>query len=123
MQKIKSFGQRLKRLRENAGMTQREAAELCGIERKAIMQIESDTGYNPSIKTVFVIAEAFDVSIDYLLCRTDEKRYTGKKVEVPVEVNKYIFVPMVTKKYFNDRWNQIELEEKQSALEENNAIS
>lgn len=70
----------LKRFRKNLGLTQAEIADLLGIHRQAYQPYETGKT-TPSVKMIMKIADAFDVSTDYLLGRTD----TPKPVEVGAE--------------------------------------
>lgn len=66
------FGDRLKKLREDQGMTQYELAELLNVSRQSIGGYENDN-VDPGIDTLVKIANIFNISLDYLLCRTEEK--------------------------------------------------
>lgn len=66
------FGKRLKKLREDKGMTQGFLAELLNVSRQSIGGYENDN-VDPGIDTLVNIADVFNVSLDYLLCRTKEK--------------------------------------------------
>ena len=63
---MKDFGERLKALREKAGLSQRELARLAGIEAMQISRYERGVGY-PAVKTLIAIARTLDVGLDYLL--------------------------------------------------------
>lgn len=52
-------------LRAQAGLTERQLAELSGISKTQISQIESGKG-NPTIHTICALALALDVSPDKL---------------------------------------------------------
>lgn len=68
--KRKTFAERLKELREERGLTQRELSEVLKVHHTAIRNWEtrgSETNFSMLIK----IADFFDVSIDYLLGRVD----------------------------------------------------
>ena len=63
---MKVFAERLKELREEKEMTQREIAKILQIAQASYSRYEMNTG-EPSLETVVVIAKFFDVSTDYLL--------------------------------------------------------
>ena len=63
---MKDFGERLKALREKAGLSQRELARLAGIEAMQISRYERGVGY-PAVETLIAIARTLDVGLDYLL--------------------------------------------------------
>lgn len=64
------FGERLKSIRLHSGITQKEAANLFGITERAYQNYEINKS-NPNVSLLISIAEYFDVSIDYLVGRTN----------------------------------------------------
>lgn len=66
------FGSRLKALRESQGLTQNDLSTQLHIARTTITLYENDTN-QPDFKMLVQIADIFNVSLDYLLCRTEEK--------------------------------------------------
>ena len=62
-----SFGNNLKEIRKQRGITQEGLAELLGVSRQAISKWESDSGY-PETEKLIAISRELDVSLDYLLC-------------------------------------------------------
>ena len=63
---IMTFGEKLKKLRTDGGLTQDELAEKIYVTRTAISKWESDRGY-PNIDSLKAISKFFSVSIDLLL--------------------------------------------------------
>ena len=63
---IMTFGEKLKKLRTDNGLTQDEIAEKIYVTRTAISKWESDRGY-PNIDSLKAISKFFSVSIDDLL--------------------------------------------------------
>jgi transcriptional regulator with XRE-family HTH domain len=61
-----TFGEKLKKARIEAGYTQNELANKLTVSRAAIAKWESDRGM-PDVTNLKAIAEALNVSIDYLL--------------------------------------------------------
>lgn len=61
-----SFGEVLKGLREEKGVTQKEVARACGFTPTCICQLESGTR-NPTGSTIRELANYFDCSADFLL--------------------------------------------------------
>ncbi len=61
-----TFGEKLKKLRTDNGLTQDELAEKIYVTRTAISKWESDRGY-PNIDSLKAISKFFSVSIDDLL--------------------------------------------------------
>lgn len=66
------FGERLKLLRENQGMTQSELAISLNVSRQSVGGYENDF-VDPGMDILVKIADRFNVSLDYLLCRTNER--------------------------------------------------
>jgi transcriptional regulator with XRE-family HTH domain len=67
-----SFSRRFKQLRDEKGWTQEVAAEKLGVSRPTIAGYESEIKSRiPRKDTLQKIAEAFDVTIDYLLGNTN----------------------------------------------------
>ncbi len=62
----REIGQRIRALRMERGLTQQELADLIGISQNSISKIEPGLRV-PSIDTFLVLAELFDVSIDYIV--------------------------------------------------------
>jgi len=67
------FPTRLKQLRELHGVSQGDLANCCGIKRQQISNYELGQ-CKPSLDIAEKIADYFDVSLDYLLCRSKKKR-------------------------------------------------
>lgn len=61
---------RLRNVRENRGLTQRELARLCAIGENQINKYENGGG-DPSLANLKVIAKVLGVSTDYLLGLSD----------------------------------------------------
>ena len=64
-----TFGKRIKELRQERGLTQRQMAESFGITERNYQRYE--TANSPSNDTLIKLAAFFDVSTDYLLGRSD----------------------------------------------------
>jgi transcriptional regulator with XRE-family HTH domain len=72
------FRQRLAELRAKRGLTQAELAEKAAQPAAAISHFE--TGFRfPAGPTLIKLAEALEVSVDYLLGRTDDPEPVGPK--------------------------------------------
>ena len=64
---------RIRDLREDADLSQRQLAEAIGITQRKYSYVE--TGTQPLTDELLVrLADYYDVSIDYLLCRTDDPK-------------------------------------------------
>lgn len=64
------LAKRLKELRENRRIYQREIAEYLGLSFRGYQDYETDQS-EPKLKTLIAIADYYHVSIDYLVGRTD----------------------------------------------------
>ncbi len=61
-----SFGENLKNVRKQRGVTQEELAEILGVSRQRSRSGKSDSGY-PETEKLLVISKTLNISIDYLL--------------------------------------------------------
>lgn len=61
---------RLKELRKSKGITQIALQMQTGIEQALISKFESGERIPPT-ETLIILADFYNVSIDYILCRTD----------------------------------------------------
>lgn len=66
------FGDKLKQLRNSHNLTQKELGEKFNLSQRVIGYYEKNERF-PDQTTLLKIAEYFDVSIDFLLGRTDYK--------------------------------------------------
>ncbi len=86
-----SFGDRFKSLRIEKNMTQQQLADLFFTKKSSISRYENNIQL-PEIDTLRKFADFFEVSIDYLLCRSNLKNndmpsaaYLPKKtIELPI---------------------------------------
>lgn len=72
------IGQRIKQLREDSGMDQKELAKKVGILNASLSDYENDKS-EPSLKNAMKLAEALGVSIDFLV--KGEKEPLDKIIE------------------------------------------
>jgi transcriptional regulator with XRE-family HTH domain len=75
------FGKRLRILRDEKKLNQEEIAKLTGVDRSAVAKWETATSI-PNAETLDQLATYLDVSVDYLLGRTDtrqERRKTNRR--------------------------------------------
>ena len=61
---------RLKKLREEKGLTQKELAQALGLSSKSTITNYEQNDRDPDYETLIKIAKYFEVSIDYLLILT-----------------------------------------------------
>lgn len=74
------FGQRLKALRLEKGMTQQQLADFLDIEKSNISRFESGK-QSPSSDNRIKMAKLFNVSVDYMLGLSDHKSLDKEKSE------------------------------------------
>lgn len=67
-----NFSGRLKELRQQADISQKDLAALVGISARAFRFYESGER-EPNIATLITLADYFNVSLDYLIGRSDTK--------------------------------------------------
>ena len=75
-----SFGHKLKTLRKQRGLTQKELAEKLFLSQSSITRFEKDE-ILPTSETLSKIANYFDVSIDFLLDRPQSPQKKNSNLE------------------------------------------
>ena len=68
-----TFGSRLKALRLSKNLTQEKFANIFYLNKSSISKYEKDKNL-PENQLLIKIADFFDVSVDYLLCRTSQQK-------------------------------------------------
>lgn len=68
-----TYGNRIAELREKQGWTQEELASTVGITRAALSHYEKNRR-KPDFETLTLLADRFNVSIDYLIGRTKHEK-------------------------------------------------
>lgn len=64
------FGKRLREIRMEKKKTQKQTAEVLGMKVRSYQTYEQGK-LEPNIKKLIILADFFDVSLDYLMGRTD----------------------------------------------------
>ena len=64
------FGKRLREIRMEKKKTQKQTAEVLGMKGRSYQTYEQGK-LEPNIKKLIILADFFDVSLDYLMGRTD----------------------------------------------------
>lgn len=105
--------QKLKELRKDSGKTQEEIAKLLNVSRQVYANYENSIN-EPSLESLIKLAGIFDVSVDYLLGRTDDFdnltaeeysagiRTSTKKSISPIEDEMLMLFRQVGKKFGTD---------------------
>ncbi|MCI9679106.1 MAG: helix-turn-helix transcriptional regulator [Oscillospiraceae bacterium] len=70
---MSKFAERLRSLRTERDVTQKDLGELLGVKNFSIYTYEKGRS-EPNIDGLIALADFFDVSIDYLVGRTDRRR-------------------------------------------------
>lgn len=83
------FKDRLKELREDQGMTQEKIADKLNISRSMLSNYETGK-FEPNLETLILIADFFNVSLDYLLGRTKKMHNTSLKANREKLIKKII---------------------------------
>lgn len=87
------INERMRELREAAGMTQTQVAKLCGSNQTTIAKMEGGQT-RPSVDVLIWWANYFDVSLDYICCRTDKPQgetYEARpRVKVDNDMKRFI---------------------------------
>jgi transcriptional regulator with XRE-family HTH domain len=72
------YENRLRDLREDRDLKQRDLADLVKVHQTTYSDYELGR-LNIPVPTLHILADFYNVSVDYLLCRTNEKRPYPKK--------------------------------------------
>jgi transcriptional regulator with XRE-family HTH domain len=70
---MSSIGNRLRKARDRAGLTQDDVAHKLGVTRSVIARYESETN-DPPTENIIKMAEMYGISADWLFCLTDDPR-------------------------------------------------
>ncbi len=81
----------LRQLRKSFKMSQRQLAEVFGVSQSQIQSYEKGA-YEPDIKTMKLMAEFFNTSVDYLIGNADIKRKIRPATEYYLSMEEKDFV-------------------------------
>lgn len=87
---MSDFGEILKKLRENAGLSQNELAHMLWISKNTVSYYER-SARSPSPGMLVNIADVFHVTTDYLLGR-EQKRRTLDVTDLPEEDIQFLYI-------------------------------
>ena len=88
MSSVISLGEKIRKARLEAGLTQEELSELLMVSRAAVAKWETNRGL-PDIENLKFIASALNVSVDYLLDENNSVDFSVTKK--PINLNTYGF--------------------------------
>ena len=75
---VETFASRLKKARENTGFTQREVEKETGIKQSTLAGYEIGRT-QPDIETIGILAEFYNISVDWLIGLEREKKVKKTK--------------------------------------------
>lgn len=87
MEEIYSIKKKLRKIRENKGLSRPKVSEKTGIPRRSIEYWEMD-GNLPPLDKSKILAELYGVSLDYLACRTDNPEVNKEIPKDNPKINK-----------------------------------
>jgi transcriptional regulator with XRE-family HTH domain len=105
--KLSDIGARMRTLREGIGLSQAKFGKIAGIPQATINRYE--TGYSAApIKVLIWYADYFDVSMDYICCRTDKPQgklyeYKPKILEEDKDMRRFVEMCFDPASPMNDR--------------------
>lgn len=70
---IGGFPKRLQQLRERKRINRKVLSELCGLSKNSISRYERGD-CEPKASALYILADFFGVTVDYLLCRGEEEK-------------------------------------------------
>lgn len=93
---MSSFGKRLKKLRTERGLRQEDIGKIVHVGKSTVSQWENNI-HVPDLETVSKIASFLNVSVDYLLGRTDDPRPIDDISRIPgaFPVGKVVKLPVL----------------------------
>jgi transcriptional regulator with XRE-family HTH domain len=90
------LSKRIKNLREKSGLSQQKLADMLGVTQQAVAKWEGDKA-EPDTSMLVKISNIFNVSLDYLLCKTNVKNYD--------------IIETIAAHHDGEEWTEEELEE------------
>ncbi|WP_079479686.1 helix-turn-helix domain-containing protein [Halobacillus salinus] len=93
-----NFSERLKKLRKERGLSQESLASAADIPRGSIAHYERGVKRLPEYDRLFKLADYFGVSVDYLIGRSDYRKYTKDELDF-VDDSQELSVQELQEKY------------------------
>ncbi|MBR0513612.1 MAG: helix-turn-helix transcriptional regulator [Clostridia bacterium] len=118
---MKAVGTRLRYLREGIGASQARMAEMLGSTQSSVNRFEHGQA-TPSVELFRKYADIFDVSLDYIFCRTDapEGRTYNYQPQVSVSPEKEAIYKFLETCFQPGSPNNLKLKESMFRLMEEN---
>ena len=82
-----TFGEKIQKLRKEAGLSQEELSYQLGVSRQAISKWERDSGY-PETEKILRMSKIFHVTLDYLLNEEEAKKPENNPDEKGIYVSR-----------------------------------
>ncbi len=101
------FNERLKQLRTEKNVSQRVIAEYLGVTKQAYSLYELGKR-DPDNDALYALSEYFEVSLDYLLCKSDIKKSPTDNGEEMAKVALFGGSEEVTDEMWNEVKNYVE---------------
>lgn len=76
-----SFGERLYKVRKDAGISQEQLAEIMEVSRQSVSKWESDKAY-PEMNRLVFLSDYFHVSLDYLMRGEEDSKPINNTLSV-----------------------------------------
>lgn len=73
---MNKFTERLRQLREERGVSQAAVSKALGVSRYSVYAYEKGKAA-PTLDGLVILADYFDVTVDYLLGRSDIRKWEG----------------------------------------------
>lgn len=70
---------KIKKMRINAKMTQKQLADLVNVSSRTIISIEKEQ-YSPSLMLAYRLAQVFNTSVEELCCLEENKRIEDREI-------------------------------------------
>ena len=70
---------KIKEMRVNAKMTQKQLADLVNVSSRTIISIEKEQ-YSPSLMLAYRLAQVFNTSVEELCCLKENKRIEDREI-------------------------------------------
>jgi len=86
--RMPTVGERIREIREKRGMTQEKLAEVAGLSKSFLSEVENDKS-NMSSQILLRIANELGASMDYLLDGTVKEALEREPVVIPSALSKY----------------------------------
>lgn len=77
-----TFGERLRKLRNDKGITQAQLGNIIGVSDRVVGYYESDDRFPKDDIILKKMADYFNISLDYLLGKTDIKQTINEPIEI-----------------------------------------